>query len=226
MRVRATAAALAALLALGAAGCLSGPALVPQSFTIDPPAHRSSSPSSGPPGVVVALGRVEVAPPYSGQSLVFRTGDHDLKRDPYARLAAPPARLLAVAIGGYLANADFVRDVVVPGDDLRSVATIEVTVGILAGELRSSGSSASLALRFRVLARPGGVDSTSEILLKSYSSTLPISRATAQDVVGAWNRGLADIMAEFETDLKASLVDAQLLSSGPALVRDTPRPAR
>jgi hypothetical protein len=68
-----------------------------------------------------------------------------------------------------------VRDVVSPGHGLRSEATVEVAVSEIAGELRPSGSSAVLRLRFRVFSDPDGAHQAVEILLKSYSSTLPIS---------------------------------------------------
>jgi uncharacterized lipoprotein YmbA len=201
--------------AMGATGCLSRTALVPSSYSIDPPAKRSSSSSEG---IVLSLPRVEVAPPYSGQSFVYRTGEHGLVRDPYARFASPPGWLLTAAIRGYLANADFVRDVVSPGHGIRSEATVECAVSELAGELRPSGSSAVLTLRFRVFSNPDGAHQAVEILLKSYSSTLPISPATAQEAVTGWNQGLADIMVEFQTDLRASLVASSLLSSDSDLV--------
>lgn len=199
-------------MAMGGIGCFSRTALVPHSYSIDPPAMRSPA-SSG--GIVLSLSRVEVAPPYSGQPFVYRTGEHDLVRDPYARFASPPGWLLTVAIQGYLANADFVRDVVPPGHGIRSQATVEVTVSEMAAELRPSGSSTVLTVRFRVFSNPDGARQAVEILLKTYSSTLPISPTTAREVVGGWNRGLADIMAEFQADLRSSLVASLLLPSDP-----------
>ena len=196
---------------LASTGCLFRPAMVPQSFSIDPPAPQSMG---SPGGVVLALTRVEVAPPYSGQSLVYRTAEHGLGRDPYARFVAPPGWLLTAAIRGYLLNADFVRDVAAPGAGARSQAVVEVAVSKLEGELRTGGPSAVLTLRFRVFSDPGRADGPSEILLKTYSKTIPISRSTAEDVVNGWNRGLAEIMAEFQTDLRGSLAAAGLLSSG------------
>ncbi len=194
---------LAALLV--ATGCLSKPALVSQSFSIDPPAPQSTG---SPRGVVLALARVEVAPPYSGMSFVYRTGEHGLGRDPYARFAAPPGWLLTAAIRGYLTNADFVRDVVAPGAGTLSQATVEVAVSKLEGELHPGGSSAVLTLRFRVVSSPGDAPGPSEILLKTYAKNIPIPRSTAKDVVNGWNQGLAEIMAEFQTDLRGSLAAA------------------
>jgi len=204
--------ALVQIAALSAAtGCLSKPAIVSQSYSIDPPSPQSAA---APTGVILALARVEVAPPYSGQALVYRTEEHGLGHDPYARFAAPPGWLLTAAIRGYLMNADFVRDVVAPGAGTRSQATVEVAVSKLEGELRPGGSSATLALRFHVFSDPGAVRGPSEILLKTYLKTIPIPRSTAKDVVNGWNQGLAEIMAEFQTDLRASLAAAGLPSSG------------
>ena len=195
---------------LASTGCLFRPVMVPQSFSIDPPAPQSTG---SPGGVRLALARVEVAPPYSGMAFVYRTGEHGLGRDPYARFAAPPAWLLTSAIRGYLMNADFVRDVVAPGAGAGSQAVVEVAVSKLEGELRPGGSSAVLTLRFRVFSDPGRAAGPSEILLKTYSKTIPISRSTAKEVVNGWNRGLAEIMAELQDDLRASLATAGLLSS-------------
>jgi len=105
-----------------------------------------------------------------------------------------------------------VRDVVAPGHGIPSEATVECAVSEMAGEIHPSGSSAVLTLRFRVFSNSDGPRRAEEILLKSYSSTLPISPASAEEVARGWNRGLSDIMAEFQADLRASLIAASLLS--------------
>jgi uncharacterized lipoprotein YmbA len=207
---------VAALLAV--TGCLSKPALVSQSFSIDPPAPQSGS---SPGGVVVAVARVEVAPLYSGMALVYRTGEHSLGRDPYARFGAPPGWLLTAAIRGYLANADFVRDVVAPGSATRPQATVEVGVSTLAGELHAGSSSAVLTMRFRVLFDQSA-RGLSEALLRTYSKAVPIPRPTARDVVNGWNQGLAEIMAEFLSDLRGSLAAAGMLSPANGMAETRP----
>ena len=52
----------------------------------------------------------------------------------------------------------------------------------------------------------GGV---TEILLKTYLRNVPISQRTASAVVEAWNRGLGEIMGEFEADLQTALASRQ-----------------
>jgi ABC-type uncharacterized transport system auxiliary subunit len=184
-----------------AAGCLTKPAMVPKSFSIDPPAPRSTA---SPGRVVLSVARVDVSPPYSGQALVYRIAEHGFERDPYARFTAPPSWLLTGAIRGYLANADYVRDVVAPGDGARADATIQTSVLQMAGDLRGRAPAAVLTLRIRVLSGPAARE-RSEILLKTYAKSIPITQSSARDVVDAWNKGLAEIMAEFQTDLQTAL---------------------
>ena len=62
-------------------------------------------------------------------------------------------------------------------------------------------------MRFRVLSGPAARE-RSEILLKTYSKSIPIPQSSARDIVDAWNKGLAEIMAEFQTDLQTALTAA------------------
>jgi uncharacterized lipoprotein YmbA len=193
---------------LSAAGCVSKPMLVTHVYTIDPPAARASA---APGRVILALKRVEVAPPYSGMAFIYRAGNHAIERDPYARFASPPGWLLAAAIRGYLANADFVRDVVSIGESLPAQASVEVSVSEIAGDLRTDGPSAVLALRFRVLSEPQSPDRNPELFLKTYTKSVPIPRRAAKEVAEGWNKGLEEIMAEFLADLKSHLVQTSIL---------------
>jgi len=197
------------------AACLSKPAIVSRSFSIDPPAPRTSIP---PTGLVLALARVDVAPPYSGQRLVYQVAENEFELDPYAKFVAPPSWLLTVAIQGYLSNADFVRDVTVSGRGGRPDAIVEVAVRQLAGELGPGGPSSILALRIRVIPEEAGGRRRSAILLKDYTKTIHVSRATASDVVHGWSQGLAEIMAEFEADFRAAWTESKESTSS-----DSPR---
>ncbi len=113
--------------------------------------------------------------------------------------------MLGAAIRGYLADSDFVRDVVQPGDGVASEARIEVYASELAGLLGSEPAGV-LTLQFRVVVpAANSAGGGTEILLKTYSRSVPISQRTAAAVVEAWNRGLGEIMGEFETDLKTAM---------------------
>jgi uncharacterized lipoprotein YmbA len=196
--------------ALAATACLTARGPSSHTFTIEAPEPKAASNAGG---LIVAVARVEVAPEYSGEALVYQTGEHELVRDPYARFAAPPSSLLATAIRGYLANADFIGDVVSLESGLRPQVAVETSAVKLAGILRATESSSVMTIRFRVLRSDSGP--TTEMFRKTYSATSDNRRATSRAVVDGWNRALAEIMNDFESDLRTSLVAAGLVSGEP-----------
>lgn len=192
-----------AALLVAAGGCLAKPALVEQTFSIDPPPPRELSRSRIAP--VVSLRRVEVAPQFDGKSLLYRTADHELERDPYASFAAPPGEMLTAAIREYLRNASCVRDVVEPGSELPADLVVEVYASEIAGDFRPSASAAGvLTLQFLVL--PARIASEpAPLLRREYSRRTPVPRRSADAVVGAWNQALSQVMQDFLRDLEAAV---------------------
>jgi ABC-type uncharacterized transport system auxiliary subunit len=190
--------------AVAATACPSKLAMTPQTFTIDPPPPR---PSPAPGATrVLALRQAEAAPTYAGVDLVYRVGPHAVERDAYASFAAPPASMLTMAIRVYLRDADWVRDVVMPGEGVPVDAEIEPAIVELAGDFTSGAEPAAvLTLQFRVLAPGAGAPAEKEILLKVYTRRKPLSQRTAVAVVAAWNEELGEIMAEFIADLQKAL---------------------
>jgi hypothetical protein len=194
---------LALAIVLGAAaGCVSKAALVPQSYAIDPPPLASGAPPAR--GTVLAVSRVDVAPPYAGLSFVYRTGDHGIERDPYASFAVSPGWMLSTAIRGYLRNAPFVRDVVTPGAGVPFAASIEAHATELYADLGAS-PAAVLTLQMRVLSSPAAGAPLRELLLKTYTERAPMGSRSAQAAADAWNAALAAIMKSFVADLQGAL---------------------
>lgn len=196
--------ALVLLASLLAGGCASKLARTPETFTIDPPPPRAA-PAPGATRVV-SLRRVESTPAYAGVELVYRVSAHAIDRDPYASFAAPPANLLSAAIRVYLRDADFVRDVVFPGEGVAVDAEIEPAIVELAGDFTNAAEPAAvLALHFRVVLPSRDSAPATEVLIKTYTKRAPLPRRTADAVVAAWNKELGEIMDEFVADLKAVL---------------------
>ena len=205
---RAVRAALALAASLLAGACASKLPRAPEAFTLDPPAPRAT-PAPGATRVL-ALRPAESAPAYSGVEFVYRVGEHEIQRDPYASFAAPPAWLLTSAIRGSLRNADYVRDVVVVGEGVPVDAEIEPALVEIAGDFTdASRPMAVLVVHVRVLAPAGAASPVRELLLKTYTGKRPVSTRTAAGVAAAWNEALAEIMAEFLADLKAALPPAR-----------------
>lgn len=184
-------------------GCLAKPALVSQTFSIDPPPPRDAARSQ--PATVISLKKVDVAPQFDGKSLLYRTGDHELERDPYASFAAPPADMLTAAIRQYLRDARCVRDVVEPGDELPADLLVEVHASELSGDFRRKDDAAGvLGLEFLVLPAPGSADPV-PLLRKEYFRRKRIPSRSAAAVVVAWNQALSEVMQDFLADLEVAL---------------------
>src|SRR5690242_2332439 len=78
------------LIVLGMAilsGCLSRPSLSPQFFTFSTPAANSAPPIDA--WRVLAMRQLTIAPPFAGQSCVYRTGDLSYEQDPYGQFLVP-----------------------------------------------------------------------------------------------------------------------------------------
>jgi uncharacterized lipoprotein YmbA len=191
---------------IAATSCLSRPALVPQLFTINPPAERAAVPDRVR---AIALRQVSVAPPFDGVELVYRIGPYRLERDPYASLAAPPATLLAEAIRTELARARFARENGA-GEARPPGLLLDVEVRELSGDfIRRDQPAGVLVIGFVV-----SPDAGPPLFRKVYARRMALSHRTADAVVTAWNQELAEMMRELERDLEASLL-RQAASPGP-----------
>ena len=204
--------AVAGLAAVFAAmsGCLSKPALVPQLFSIDPPAQRTASPAPG--GRVICLREVEMAPQFDHTDLLYRTREHRLESDPLARFAAPPGAMLTESVRAHLLNASFIRDVVSPGDPVPVDAIVETRATELSADLTAATDAAALVtLEFVVSPGPGSTAPES-VFRKQYARRARLSRRTAGALVDAWNLEVADIMHDFLRDLEAFLTSAPAIA--------------
>src|SRR5262249_55435996 len=147
-----------------------------------------TSPAAGATRIL-SLRPAEAAATYAGVELIYRVGEHSIQRDPYAFWAAPPASILTMAIRIYLRDADWVRDVVAPGEGGPIDAEIEPAIVELAADFTNSSEPvAVMTLHFRVLTPIAGPAIQKEILLKTYTRRRPLSKRTAAATVEAWNQ--------------------------------------
>jgi uncharacterized lipoprotein YmbA len=198
-------AGLAAVLA-AMSGCLSKPALVPQLFSIDPPAERTASPAPG--ARVICLRDVEMAPQFDHTDLLYRTREHRLESDPLARFAAPPGAMLTDSVRAHLLNASFIRDVVSRGDPAPVDAIVETRATELSADLTAATDAAAL-MTLEFVVSPGPESTAPEsVFRKQYARRARLSRRTAGALVDAWNLEVADIMHDFLHDLEAFLASA------------------
>jgi ABC-type uncharacterized transport system auxiliary subunit len=179
-------------------GCLSRPALNKQTFAFSAPAIAATN--------VVAIGHVlgirnlQIAAPFEGRSLVYRTGEFSYVRDPYAEFLEPPAEELVAPVRGWLRdNGDF-RAVVEAGSALKPDTLVEVSVSQLFGDFRQPERPAAvLTMRFVFFDATNGVPGK-VILQQEYSRSIPLSAPTAAALMEGWNQSLAEILAEVSSD--------------------------
>jgi hypothetical protein len=153
---------------------------------------------------------VNVAAPFDGQELVYRSGPYRLERDPYASLVAPPAALLAAVIRERLLRAGFVRKEGEAGDERMPDLLMDVEVRELSGDFVNPEEPVGVVvIGFEVSA----AGSRPPLFRKLYVRRTPLPHRTADAVVTALNQGLGDMMGELERDLEAAL--ARAVSRGP-----------
>src|SRR6266702_7410135 len=117
----------AAILVCALSGCLSRPALKRQTFAFTAP--EKMAPTNVATARVLGIRKLEIAAPFEGRPLVYRTGDNAYERDPYAAFLDTPAESLLATIREWLrGNASF-ADVVGPASSFKpnTLAEIEVT---------------------------------------------------------------------------------------------------
>jgi uncharacterized lipoprotein YmbA len=202
--------AVTALLAACALSCLSRPALAPQLFTIDPQTEPPASPVGR--GRTLAVRRVHVASPFDGRQLVYRTGPHQLERDPYAMLAASPAGLIAEALRNHFGQAGFVQEAGEGGEAGGRELRMDVDVRELSGDfVHPDRPEGVIVVAFEVF--PGGAGSP--LFRKVYERRTVLRQRTADAVVMAWNQGFAEMLRELDGDLETALSGRTAPSTSP-----------
>src|SRR6266850_1648435 len=115
-------------------GCLSKPALHRQMFAF--------TASEAVPTNILATARMlgirnlQIAAPFEGRSLVYRTGDNAYVRDPYAEFLDTPAESLLVTIREWLRGTSSFTAVIGPGGSLKPDTLAEIEVTRLYGDFR------------------------------------------------------------------------------------------
>jgi ABC-type uncharacterized transport system auxiliary subunit len=192
---------VACLLAVicGLSGCLSKPSLNKETFTFNAPAIDATNAVAS--DRVLEIRRLQIAPPFDGRLLVYRTGEVSYVRDPYAAFLDAPAEEMMAPVRGWLRGDGRFRTVLEGGSALTPNTLAEINVTQLYGDFRRPEHSAAvMTMRFVFIDATNGIPGK-PILQKEYSRSLPLSAPTAAALVEGWNQALAGILAELSSDL-------------------------
>jgi len=186
-------------------GCLSRPALNKQTFAFDViPVSATNAQSSDR---VLAIRTLQIAPPFEGRQLVYRTGENAYERDPHAEfLDAPTDQLLAEVREWWQVNGGF--GAVVEADSaLKPNLVVEITVTRLYGDFRQPERPlAVMSMRFMFFDAPHGIPGKL-LLQQEYARSIPLSRPNATALVVGWNQALAEILSQVSSELKPATRD-------------------
>ena len=79
---------------------------------------------------------LQIAPPFDGRPLIYRTGEFSYQRDPYAGFLGLPAEGLVGPISEMLRRDGGFSEVVQPGSAVRPDTMVEITIYQLYGDIR------------------------------------------------------------------------------------------
>ena len=192
-----------AILVFGCAlgGCLSRLALNTQTFAFTAP---EMAPTNAETSRVLGIRNLQIAAPFEGRSLVYRTGDNAYVRDPYAEFLDIPAESLLVTIREWMRGTASFAAVIQPGSSLKPDTLAEIEVTRLYGDFRQPHRPvAVLTMRFRLFdapkALPGKV-----LLEREYARSIPLKSATPAALMDGWNQALAQILTQVISDFRNS----------------------
>ncbi len=183
-------------------GCLSRPALVRQTFALDPepPSKSLGSKSQG----VLAIRTVDVSPLFEGRSFVYRVGPDRYETDPYAEFMVPPNRALEIALRSCLRTSGLFQDVTESRSQLPADTSLEVHAQDLYGDFRNSATPAAV-LSMRLLFFDGSTGKPGKLLLqRDYSERVPLPEPTAAALAAGWNYALTQLITQADSDLASA----------------------
>lgn len=179
-------------------GCVSKPALNVQTFAFNTPTLPAIN--GVPNGRILEIRTLQIAPPFDGRSLVYRTGEFSYQRDPYAEFLGLPAEGLVGPVSEILRRDGGFSQVVQRGSAVEPDTLVEINISQLYGDIgktRSPYAVMEMQLTFMDATNglPGRV-----ILQRNYSRLIPISSTTPAALMGGWNQALVGILAEATSD--------------------------
>ena len=181
-------------------GCLSRPALNRQTFAFTAP---EMTPTNVATARVLGIRNLEIAAPFEGRPLVYRTGDNAYERDPYAEFLDTPAESLLVTIREWLRDNGSFAFVVGPRSSLKPDTFVEISVTRLYGDFRKPQQAAAvLSMRFLFFDAPNAIPGR-VLLEREYARSIALKSATPPALMEGWKQALTQILTQVTYDLRS-----------------------
>jgi hypothetical protein len=170
-----------------------------ETFTFNAPASDFTNRLAG--SRVLGLRKLDIAAPFEGRSLVYRTGEFAYARDPYAEFLESPAEELMDPVREWLRRQRNFKEVVENGSAIIPDSLVEIHISRLFGDFRQSAHPlAILTMQFTFLDAPKGVPGK-VIFQREYSRSISLGAASAAGLMKGWDQALGEIIAQVALDL-------------------------
>ena len=194
--------ALAAVLSGCGASPLNRPAPERKLYNIS--AQRPDAATPPRDNTVLKVRPLQISPAYQGKEMVYRLGDTAYEQDYYNSFFVQPAQNLTQQAQQWLSRAGIFSSVVDSTSQVMDTHLLEGMVNALYGDFRDrSAPVAVLEAQFFLLKNKS--DNYTVAFSKSYSKAVPFSAGfkDASGLAEAYNKALAEVLAELERDLRA-----------------------
>lgn len=197
------AAVLIGLLAIVAVlgGCaLSRPAPVKHTFLLEPPPAAAGARVHP---FALRVGTVNVAAPFRGRALIYRSTEFKYDADFYSEFLVAPAAMIGEVTARSLESTGVFGRVIPPGAPPDGDWVLDGFVSALYGDLRDAARpTAALAISF-YLSRTDAASST-PVWSRNYARRVAVADATPEAYAHALSGALGEILADLARDLAAA----------------------
>jgi len=163
-------------------------------------AIREGKPAAVHSDATLRLRRFNVDEAFAARGLVYRVDEFRYEPDYYHQFLVLPGVMITEETRDWLANSGLFGRVTAVGSRLESTYLLEANViDLYADFTPKAAPEAVMEIRFFLLAGPEAKESVA--LSEAYRAATPISTRTAEAVVQALSKSLADILTRLEADI-------------------------
>jgi cholesterol transport system auxiliary component len=188
--------------ALILSGCFEGSAADRKYYLLD--VKREGAPAQVHTDAALRVRRFNVDEAFSTKQLIYRLGESRYESDYYHEFLVLPGIMITEKTRDWLADSRLFGRVSSLGSRLESTYMLEGNIiALYADFANESAPTAVVEIRFFLLA---GTDANETVALaQTYRGESPIPAKTAEAVVEAFGKSLADILGRLEADVEGAI---------------------
>jgi len=161
---------------------------------------RESKPAAVHRDATLRLRRFNVDEAFASRELVYRVDEFRYEPDYYHQFLVLPGVMITEETRDWLADSRLFARVTAVGSRLESTYLLEGNIIDLHADFtRKETPEAVVEIRFFLLVGPEANESVA--LSETYRAATPISARTAEDVIAALSKSLADLLTRLEADI-------------------------